>query len=65
MVTTALRKPCRALLLMTNSILGPGVAETTNVIATNNHHVLKLMCGLSGYKRDTNTDFLIRMRKTT
>jgi hypothetical protein len=38
-VATDLRKPNRALLLITSSMLGPGVAETTKVIIRNNHHV--------------------------
>jgi hypothetical protein len=39
MLTMAARMPSRALVLMTNSIFGPGVPDTTNVIMTNNHQV--------------------------
>jgi hypothetical protein len=42
MVATAARNPNRALLLMTNSMLGPGVAETKKVIVTNNQNVCQL-----------------------
>ena len=39
MVTTAGRTPWRALLLITSSMLGPGVADTTKVITINSHQV--------------------------
>jgi hypothetical protein len=38
-VRTAAGKPNRALLLITSSMFGPGVAETTKVITTNSHQV--------------------------
>jgi hypothetical protein len=43
MVATAERNPRRALVLMTKSMLGPGVAETTNVIKIKSHQVLNAM----------------------
>lgn len=43
MATTAARTPWRALMLMTNSMLGPGVADTTKVIRMNSHQVLSVM----------------------
>ena len=43
MATTDARTPWRALTLMMSSILGPGVAETTKVMATKSHQVLKVM----------------------
>jgi hypothetical protein len=43
MVMTADRRPKRALWLITNNILGPGVADTTKVITTKSHHACKLM----------------------
>jgi hypothetical protein len=43
MVAMAACKPKRALLLKTSNMLGPGVADTTKVIKTNNHQVCKLM----------------------
>ena len=46
MAGTAVWSPWRALMLMTSSILGPGVAETINVIKINSHQVLRVM-GLS------------------
>jgi len=39
MVKTAARKPDLAPWLMTKSILGPGVADTTKVITTKSHQV--------------------------
>ncbi len=39
----ALRTPERALTLITYNMLGPGVADTTNVINTNNHQVLRFI----------------------
>jgi hypothetical protein len=47
MVRTAARKPKCALTLMVSSILGPGVADTTKVIRTNSHQVVKLMRNFS------------------
>jgi hypothetical protein len=43
MAITAALTPWRALVLMTKSMLGPGVAETTNVIRINSHQVLRVM----------------------
>jgi hypothetical protein len=39
MLMMAARMPLRALLLITNSMFGPGVADTTKVIMTNSHQV--------------------------
>ena len=41
MVQMAGRRPKRAPWLMTKSMLGPGVADTTKVISTKSHHVCK------------------------
>ena len=43
MVMTAARKPKRAPWLITSSMLGPGVAETTKVMTTKIHHACKPM----------------------
>lgn len=42
---TAAPTPKRALVVMTYSMFGPGVADTKNVITTNSHHVLHVMLG--------------------
>jgi hypothetical protein len=39
-VANARRQPQRALVRITNSIFGPGVAEITNVMPRNSHHVV-------------------------
>jgi hypothetical protein len=43
MVAIAARQPKRALWLITSSMLGPGVAETTKAMATNNHQVCRFI----------------------
>ena len=48
--STAARTPWRALVLITSSMLGPGVADTTNVIARNSHQVLRVMPALLSEK---------------
>lgn len=37
------RNPCRAPCVITSSMFGPGIADTTNTVATKSHHVCKFM----------------------
>ena len=43
MVAMAARQPKRALWLITKSMFGPGVADTTKAMATKSHQVCKFI----------------------